>query len=414
MKKVFIVTGRGSLGGHNRSALISAREMIRRGYDVHTVTGGDLDIYKGYDIKLHKISTSKYMSYNFIKLKTILDFFSYANKHKPDIIHAFDNLGLMIGYIYSLFNNVKLVNTICGGPIANTFYYANMRPVIVFSEEQYDKYIENGFYNRDNLFISPGRLDLDFEVYSPEEISRYKDEVGLKPNHNIVLMISRIHSGKANSIRHFINVAQHGNNKDNLQFILVGMNQNEKLFFEISEEANKINKKFGYQRIIITEKESQEARKLLPIAKIAVGIGRTAYESMTKGIPTLVIGEYGFAGLAYGETCDELAKYNFSGRNAKTIEDNHKNEKVSYKVISKLKTDENYYQLVSVEGKNWGHKNMDIQTTGELYHTLYNRNSNFYIKPNIISVIKSTIYHYIRKCYYYIRQIQKVKYINYP
>jgi hypothetical protein len=311
----------------------------------------------------------------------------------------------MLAYFYSVVNKVKLVHTICGGPVANTYYYANMRPVIVFSEEQYNNYIGKGFYNSDNLFISPGRVDLDFEVYSPEEINRYKDEVGLKPNHNIILMISRIHSGKSNSIKYFISVAQYGNNNDNLQFILVGMNQNEKLFFEISEEANKINKQFGYQRIIITEKGSNEARKLISLANIAVGIGRTAYEAMAKGVPTLVIGEYGLAGLAYGETCDELARYNFSGRNAKTIAHDHINEKSSYKIIGKLISEEKYYELVSVESKNWVHRNMDIRTTGELYHTLYNRNSNFYFKPNFIGIIKTYIYHYIRKYYYFIRQL---------
>ena len=52
MRKVFIVTGGGSLGGHNRTALISALEMIRRGYEVHIVTGGEITIYQNYDIIL--------------------------------------------------------------------------------------------------------------------------------------------------------------------------------------------------------------------------------------------------------------------------------------------------------------------------------------------------------------------------
>jgi glycosyltransferase involved in cell wall biosynthesis len=405
MKKVFIVTGGGSLGGHNRTAFISALEMKRRGYEIHIITGGTTEIYNDInnDIPVIKLQTDYINSIHFLKIKTIYEFWLYAKRHKPDMIHVFDEQGLVLGYYYSLIKGIKLVHTICGGPVARRYYYANMRPIIVFSDEQYNGYVERGYYNRENMFISPGRVDLDFKTFSSVDIVAYKEKLQIPKNKNIILMISRIHNGKRKSINHFINIVKYTENKECCHFLLVGMNEDNSLYKIILKEAELINNSLGFKILTITEKGSNEARKLLSMAKIAIGIGRTAYEAMSKGVPTLVIGEYGFAGLTEGNNCDHLAKYNFSGRNAQNKHDEDRSEYKSYSLVKKLLTDEKYYKTVSDSGKQWVENNMDIRNTGEIYESIYNKNYNEYKLPNVISIKKIIIYHFLKKYYYWMK-----------
>ena len=401
MVKVFIVTGRGTKGGHNRSAKIIAVELNKRGYDVHIVAGGSIDIYDNVNIPIKKLTTKFYGSH-FFSFKTFLEFYNYAKYHKPEIIHAFDAEGLIISYIYSIINKVKLLYTICGGVVSNRFHYINMKPVIVFSEEQKYGADIKGYINKKNIIVCPGRIDLNFNVIENKKYEYYKNLFSINNSNAIVLMINRIHINKYKSLNYFVELANHFVNQEKVQFLNIGMIQNKNLMEVVSRKVDMINKNAGFNLINFTEEGSDEARRYLPIADIVVACGRTAYEAMSKGKPTLIMGEYGFAGLAYGELCREHAKYNFSGRNIKDDVDATQSIKEAKNIILKLLNNKEFYRKVSEYSEVWVNNNVDVRCSGETYDYLYKK-SNKFIYPNITNMAMVYLYHTLKKYYYMIK-----------
>ena len=58
-----------------------------------------------------------------------------------------------------------------------------------------------------------------------------------------------------------------------------------------------------------------DVARFMMAADIVMGIGRCAFEAMAIQKPTLIVGNLGFAGTVCEETVDQLAYYNFAGRN---------------------------------------------------------------------------------------------------
>jgi glycosyltransferase involved in cell wall biosynthesis len=78
--------------------------------------------------------------------------------------------------------------------------------------------------------------------------------------------------------------------------------------------AGDINRRAGKELIVFTG-QMVGAYRLLKHATVVLGVGRSAFEGMAFGHPTVIVGENGFAGIMEADRVETLGYYNFSGRN---------------------------------------------------------------------------------------------------
>jgi hypothetical protein len=143
---------------------------------------------------------------------------------------------------------------------------------------------------------------------------------------------------------------------------------------------------------------------LLPLASIAVGVGRTAYEAMNFGIPTMIIGNYGYSAVACEETCAMLMEKNFSGRDAldRPLEDS--SPETAAKVINNLLNDLPKAEKIGQEGRRWINSHLTSEKGAEFYARLYGREDEYFQLPPQTEILrlylKSSFYRVCQPIYY--------------
>ncbi len=172
--------------------------------------------------------------------------------------------------------------------------------------------------------MEPARIDIDLvaarinagDAYTHE---LFRKEHGLTPETRIVLRISRMARAYMHGISHTAEataaLARQGHD---VAFVHIGYASDggESVGERLRQEFAELNRKAGRVVALTTAKEARNPLPYLRMATAAVGAGRTAYEAMLAGLPTLIVGVNGFAGIATHTQAANLIAYNFSGRNA--------------------------------------------------------------------------------------------------
>ncbi len=107
--------------------------------------------------------------------------------------------------------------------------------------------------------------------------------------------------------------------------------------------------------------------RLLNLFDLAFAMGRSALESMSCGIPTLIVGPRGFAGIVRKEQIDQLAYYNFSGRNVK---DNIDEKPLVKEIVQILKSPEKARDL-GVFSRRYVLENYDVKEGAKKLGKIY-------------------------------------------
>ena len=126
---------------------------------------------------------------------------------------------------------------------------------------------------------------------------------------------------------------------------MVGHGSQQKI---IATEVNRINRQME-QNVITLVGTIYDPSGFFPLFDLVLGLGRSALESMSCGIPTVIVGPRGFAGIVCEEQIDNLAYYNFSGRNVKN------------------KTDEKHIVKSIIQILKGSEKNRDLGTFSRRY-----------------------------------------------
>jgi hypothetical protein len=187
-------------------------------------------------------------------------------------------------------------------------------------------------------------------------------------------------------------------------FLVVGAAEDPESLKELQEAIHDVNKKHKRTVILWTDQGSERASMLLPLASIAVGVGRTAYEAMNLGIPTMIIGNYGYSAVACEETCAMLVEKNFSGRDAldRPLEDSSPDK--AAKVINNLLNDLPKAEKIGQEGRRWINSHLTSEKGAEFYARLYGREGEYFQLPAQAGILrlylKSSFYRVCQPIYY--------------
>ncbi|MDX2065286.1 MAG: hypothetical protein SFX74_06040, partial [Fimbriimonadaceae bacterium] len=140
---------------------------------------------------------------------------------------------------------------------------------------------------------------------------------GIQDSARIILRVARIGPHYYESVLDGMRMAEslHQRGLD-VCFVHIGYADVPSLADEVYAFAKTVNDRAGKVIAVSASDESQVALKYFAMASVVVGTGRSAFEGMSLGKPTMIVGKLGFAGPVDPDHLPAQAQYNYSGRNA--------------------------------------------------------------------------------------------------
>ena len=372
---VLYVVFRALLGGHVLSASTIAKEMRMQG--ISPVFAG-AEGAMTEEIKRDMPFESVHIPFFHGTRQTYFTWESFAavrrlreivQQHRIDLIHAFDTRSYIHAYVAGLQERVPVLCTLCGG--VDPYYNLPAAPtLIVFSEEQKQKMVKTFRWPAGRVEVVRTRLDIRQIV---DDRNRLDDEeariLGLDPDlPKIMIINSFVDDAKIRPIHTVLEAAEKLFFRG-VRFQLVLIGGEGSLHDQTRTRAREICERYGSGLVVMTG-PMLKAFRLLQRADIVLGVGRSAFEGMAYGKPTLIVGETGYAGTMSSGTVDALAWYNFSGRNQKREVDSE----LLAVAIGSLLRDPEQCQRVGAFGREFVFRELDVghgaQRLGEIYHRL--------------------------------------------
>uniref|UniRef100_C6DZV7 Glycosyl transferase group 1 n=1 Tax=Geobacter sp. (strain M21) TaxID=443144 RepID=C6DZV7_GEOSM len=320
--KILFCVFQALLGGHVLSASTVAREMQSCGHEVvfagkegrmSPIIAENIPFFP-VEIPIYQGDRETYFTWS--SLHAISELRSLIREQQVDLVHAFDARSYFHCYPAALLEGVPVLCTLCGG--VDPYYNLPRAPkLIVFSEEQKAKMVRQYRWEAGKVEVVRTRLDLGRiqarEAKLDDDLMRQTRLISGVPK---IMMISSFDDSKIASIYNAL---------DAVESLLSGGRRVQAVFIggkgplhdQVKERAQKINAHFGIDSVVLTG-PIVDAFRLLQVATVVLGVGRSAFEGMVYGKPTIVVGRNGFAGVVAPEGIDEIAYYNFSGRNQGT------------------------------------------------------------------------------------------------
>ncbi len=163
--------------------------------------------------------------------------------------------------------------------------------------------------------VIPTRIDLDKIINDNTQVAV---NVPLESEIPTIMMISSFDGTKARSIAQVISAIESLLVNEGLFVKMTFIGGSGIYYDELKNKAQSINSRVDREIFYFTG-PVVDAYYLLKHATIVLGVGRSAFEGMAYGKPTIVVGANGFAGVVCKENIEELSYYNFSGRNQKSL-----------------------------------------------------------------------------------------------
>ena len=317
--KILIVVSKAVLGGHILSALTTARHLQKNRHSVIFAGGrGGLSqiIEKEFtciDAPIPILHGERNTYFTWSSFSLVNQIRQIVCENDIDIIHAFDARAYVACSIAGLIEKKPITCTLCGG-VDPYYNIPATSKIIVFSEEQRFKMIQQYKWAPDRVEVIRTRIDVDKII---TDCSLLPIELSLKQDVPIIMMISSFDGTKSLSILQVMDALELLL-EEGIVFQMVFIGGKGAFFEEMKQRSASINLKWGSQVITLTG-PIIDAYKLLKKATVVLGVGRSAFEGMAFAKPTIVVGAKGFAGLVTDRTAGEIGYYNFSGRNQKHV-----------------------------------------------------------------------------------------------
>ena len=209
----------------------------------------------------------------------------YLNKYfnelfktfNPDILHCFDTDALnSLLILPSTFRYPVILNK-CGGPNPLRKNYQHANAIVVFSEENYQWFSDNPYYNRELLFLIPNRVQK--LRFLPVEKQKEKKD----PKKITFLRVTRIGGAYEKTLLDSFQMIEELVNSFPVRLIVVGRIQDRNRYEWFVKEVAK--RKLPVQ--FITDERAGKGADFLYLADHVIGTGRSFMEAISLGIPTL-------------------------------------------------------------------------------------------------------------------------------
>lgn len=273
----FIFVSSGGRGGHFHSlnhitkqlSIVNELEL-----DIVTIGAESSDVLNNNPLfKTHLQYTRSTFFSCYYKL------INYLKESKPDIVHFFDAHSFNVYFPISSFFKSKVVINKCGGPNPK-YYYPIVPNMILFSEENKMWFKNKTQYKNTHINVIPNRVSnvktKNYELYTKNE------------NDFNIVRICRIGTTYYNSILNGINLIKKLNQLgyNNIKLYIIGKVLGDDEFMNLKTISE------GYKIEFITQDlYTSEASKMLYLADVVIGTGRSAMEAFSLGIPVLVPSE---------------------------------------------------------------------------------------------------------------------------
>ena len=388
---VLYVVFQSLLGGHVLSASTIAKEMQSQG--IVPVFAGAVGAmteiikqnmpFESVHIPIFHGTRQTYFTWD--SFTAVRHLSEIVQRYGIDLIHAFDARSYFHAYIAGLRERIPVICTLCGG--TDPYYNLPMAPtLIVFSEEQRQKMIKTFHWPAARVEVVRTRLDVRQIVDDQHQLEDEEAKsLGLDPALSKIMMISSFDSTKIRSIHKVLDAVEVLFSRD-IRFQLVLIGGKGPLHEHAKMRAKQICERFSCSKLVVMTGPVMKAFRLLQRADIVLGVGRSAFEGMAYGKPTLIVGETGYAGTMSSETVDVIAWYNFSGRNQK--EDNDAEPLAT--VINKLLYDSEQRERLGLFGREFVFREIDVaygvQRLREIYHHVTRAEVQFSTWRKILSI----------------------------
>lgn len=400
MARILFFSVTAPIGGHLRSALAISQALQERGHEVEFVCGDGLGLILVQEagINYHVLPSSSLSSKNF-NWKNFTPLFDLAKKIKPDVIHTFLGGIPQLAFI-SRQIDAKFVTTICGGRPHKLF--PCMAPITVFSDElKYWLVNEIGVQNK-FVYTIPGRMNLtvplaDNEV---EDFFRYHDiSYGGGP---VIIMICRVDSSKRRALDIFFEAARnYGKKYSDGLFVHIGSGNEKKIERHVRNKVQDLNEEVGREVLLSTDYLSHDPVKILHLATQVVGMGRSAFEGMALGKPTLILSNDGFGGIVNKENIKKIAYYNFTARHLSKEKRGYDTVEQFVDAIALIKNNCSLSAEVGTFAIKWYQDNLDVHRAAKEYEAIYLASKrNSYVFPKTYDLIKLATWEMIRSFWY--------------
>ncbi len=341
-------------GGHYRSLALTAEYMAKH-HDVKIIVLG----YTYSHIIKNASVESQFIYFNGLNVISAIKRIR-SNIDKKSILHAFDLYAFFIVRLLRLKLGNKIVLTKCGGPNPKD-YFAKVRNLVLFSEENFIYFSERERYKKSKLYLVPNRT----ENFATDHIKvkEIRDRFNLDNYDKIILRICRISRMYQKSIFQSINlhkyVSDHGNKT---ALIILGNVQDQIVIDQLEGEL-------GDGVFFLTDdRYTANAKELIEMADWVVGTGRGFMEASAKGrvmfaismqneLPTL-IGKQNF---------EQAFAFNFSER----IVFEHQQLIDNKSQIVRLLKDSQYEDDLKAQSLKWFAKRFSIEGGIEKYEKIY-------------------------------------------
>lgn len=376
--KVLLLVESATIGGHVISALTTARCLKKRGHEVSVISGeGPLadtfaSEFPHTVIPYHFRHAGRQTYFSFKSLETVRALAGGVGEREFEVIHAFDARSYIVAYWYALlFRRIPVAATMCGG-ISPYYDIPALGRLIVFSEEQRKKM--KGIYGWPDERLAVIRNRMQLALFEADDDSARQElaEKGVSCDEKMVMMVTTFLGPKVRSIRQALEAMEEVlSSLGDVRFVVVG--GKGEFFDEAREIGRGINERLGREAVVFMGLV-KNAYRFLRHAAVVLGQGRSAFEGMGFGKPTLIIGDKGYAGTVQRSTIDGIAYCNFSGRNGK----DEAPAAVMAGEIARLLGDPAYAGEAAAFGRDYLKNELDIEAGIERIVEVYRANQSWF------------------------------------
>lgn len=353
----FISVYHDGTGGHFQSLNHISRKLAENNHvNIITIGPGHNSVIASNP---HFYKHISFNGYTFFNLKKEL--YSAIKELSPDVYHCFDRGSYNVLRLFVSTKKHKVFINKCGGP--NRLDFAIIYNIIVFSQENYNWFLNNSHFKDSAIYLIPNRVS--------QVLINHKDQP-LKKDYNkfTFLRICRIGSTHKKSIVDSLALIEHLNSKypQKVKLVIIGGVEDNDLYKNIRKHSELLK---GAVELYTHDSFTKEASKFIYLADAVIGTGRSLMEAASLKKPVLSINaNEDIPVLITKENFSEAFSTNFSARNV--FFDTTRNIESIYRLVS----DNQFYERNSHFILEMFERHFNIQQAVGLYVNAY-RNGKF-------------------------------------
>ncbi len=374
--KILFVDMHAGIAGHTRTATTLAQALQRRGHEVSFAVAKDsrTDVIEAAQLPIHRVPMR--WAGRYPDLEKLIG--SLYERGEVDVVHSFNSRGLPEAAKAAKALGVPVFQTICGGRARHDVL--ETKPIISLSHEVKKTLLKRMPLRDEDIHVIPARLDFAAMLRAAKSKDteathrRFREKYALPPTSKVVLRIARVNQKYKGSLLQGADaVARLREEGFDVRFVHIGFAtpENAADLEEVRAHFDELNRAAGEVVAVSAQDEAPHAPDYSELADIVIGLGRTAFEGMLFEKPVLLVGSRGFAGLVGRDDTEQLAFYNFSGRNLSSAKPYEQSVTELTATLRELLRDEALRARVGEFGRRYVLENLDANAAARRYEVLY-------------------------------------------